>query len=227
MKRFGMGLFLVTCIVSSCAPKMWKKPGASQAEFSKTRFDCLTSSQQPYASSAFDASGGNAESKLVTNNNLFTACMNSNGWFLTDKASGGINTSSEVVTKKDPEIDAAVLNLQKQTLQLCTDIEFHPYFAKVPCEAFAAKPEQLQDKSKLNNIERKIALKVDAKKDRLQSDFFEVVTRRGGDKGRAFVALQLKRMKYMEALRLKLNTGKISVGEYLTELKKIPQSLTE
>jgi hypothetical protein len=61
-------------------PMVWSKPRASQAEFAQSRYRCLQESQQ---STTTAVAGVGGVSTVVTNDQLFTACMNARGWVLT------------------------------------------------------------------------------------------------------------------------------------------------
>ena len=63
---------------------VWDKNGASQDDFSRYNYLCLQESQQRVSevNGATQWLAGHAESKVVTNQTLFNACMNAHGWYL-------------------------------------------------------------------------------------------------------------------------------------------------
>jgi hypothetical protein len=60
----------------------WNKPGASQQEFSENKYSCMQQSQQRVSGARVNAYGGASASEVVTNQGLFNACMNAQGWYL-------------------------------------------------------------------------------------------------------------------------------------------------
>ena len=93
MKLNKFLILIIILIIQGCAPNLvWMKPNGTQQEFSKTKYDCLQKSQQPYSSysasnvggivSSSSTSSSSASSGLITNDQLYSACMNSNGWYL-------------------------------------------------------------------------------------------------------------------------------------------------
>lgn len=78
---------LVSCLalIGCVSPPLmdWVKLGATQEEYSKDKYYCMQQSQQRIYKSGFNVtSGGWAVEKTVTNDELFNACMNANGWYL-------------------------------------------------------------------------------------------------------------------------------------------------
>jgi hypothetical protein len=77
--------------LSSCATNgFWYKQNSSQEELSKVKYLCLKESQQPksysYYNNGFDndpikRSHYESSSGMITNYNLFNACMNSHGFY--------------------------------------------------------------------------------------------------------------------------------------------------
>lgn len=85
MRNFAtllIGLLLLSGCVTT-PPKVWSKPGSSQDEFSKDRYTCLQQAQQPVSGAYVNQYGGSSSGQMITNDNLFGACMNANGWYLT------------------------------------------------------------------------------------------------------------------------------------------------
>jgi hypothetical protein len=118
------------------------KAGASTDDFNKDRYACMQQSQQPRSTAYLDKYGGVANSNIITNDNLFGACMNATGWYFTSVA--------------DPKAfnDAASVEVAKLA-QLCTQADLQPIFAKkVACKPKDATPEQLGDRSKISAPER-------------------------------------------------------------------------
>lgn len=79
---------------ASCAPlprKVWTKPNFTQGEFAKDKYDCLQQSQQSKSSAIGAYCAGNycqpgqADSRVITNWDLFNACMEARGWSLVEE----------------------------------------------------------------------------------------------------------------------------------------------
>jgi len=84
MKKLGV-LFIGLLILSGCAtttPMVWYKSGASQEEYSRDRYNCLREAQQPVTGSYVNRYAGESSGQIITNNQLYSACMNAKGWFL-------------------------------------------------------------------------------------------------------------------------------------------------
>ena len=91
MKRF-LELFLILLLVGCAAAPQWSwnKPNANEAEFHSTKYNCLQKAQQPFSSSSAYNSGGlvspqaittqSSAAGIATNNELYEACMLTNGW---------------------------------------------------------------------------------------------------------------------------------------------------
>lgn len=82
----SLALFGATlAFVFGCASPVWEKRGASRDDYSKDRYACLQESQQRVSAAAVNQSGGASSNRVVTNEGLFRACMNSRGWYLAYK----------------------------------------------------------------------------------------------------------------------------------------------
>lgn len=87
VKKYAL-LFLVLS-VSGCvsAPLgRWYKPNSTLDEYSKVNYTCLQQSQQPRQTSWYNSvvpgkSHSESESTIITNKDLFNACMNANGFY--------------------------------------------------------------------------------------------------------------------------------------------------
>src|SRR5262249_16712166 len=72
--------------VVAAAEMVWVKPGSSQNDFAQDRYRCLRESQQRVGGAFVNQYGGAASDSVVTNEQLFSACMNSRGWAWQSKA---------------------------------------------------------------------------------------------------------------------------------------------
>jgi hypothetical protein len=73
-------LSLAAC--AALAPPRWYKDGATQQEFASDRYACLQQSQQRVSGAYVNQYGGASQDTVITNDQLFGACMNANGWEL-------------------------------------------------------------------------------------------------------------------------------------------------
>jgi hypothetical protein len=86
--RRTLAIALITAGIAGCAQLEWTKAGGTQDELSRVRYQCLQESQQRAAASksvgnAYGAYQSASVDKTITNESLFRACMNSQGWYLT------------------------------------------------------------------------------------------------------------------------------------------------
>lgn len=69
---------------------VWQKSGATTEEFNKIKYICLQESQQRKEDAYIGAYGGSSSSQVITNPTLFSACMNAQGWYLSQVATTSI-----------------------------------------------------------------------------------------------------------------------------------------
>jgi hypothetical protein len=139
MRRCAIFACLALC---ACAQQsIWIKPGAAVDDFSNDKYACMQQSQQPNSSAYVDRYGGVANSGIITNGNLFGACMNARGWYLTAVSDPkAFNDESKV--------------LVADRLEMCSRPELQVIFSKkMACDAKATTPQQLADKSKASEPE--------------------------------------------------------------------------
>jgi hypothetical protein len=82
-------LLIAPYLLSACVTKqqpdskmVWVKPGTSQTEFAQDRYACMKESQQRVSTTIVNEAVGSSLSNVVTNGQLFGACMNAKGWVL-------------------------------------------------------------------------------------------------------------------------------------------------
>ena len=106
MRQFLCSICSILILTSCVSRGYWSKEGAEQDEFAKIKYYCLQNSQQPesnkifsnnYSSSGRTSSASNRESdalmqgflsgfnknetSMLTNDTLFSACMNASGFY--------------------------------------------------------------------------------------------------------------------------------------------------
>lgn len=105
--------------LAACAPlpeTTWQKSGATQNDFSTDRYACLQESQQRVSNATVNGYGGRADSGVITNGNLFAACMNARGWYLAMQQSA-VNTAraSYIGSDEYNANDARICQANNQT----------------------------------------------------------------------------------------------------------------
>jgi len=90
-------IIIFVSLISACAmappvpEKQWYKPVFTQEEWAKDKYACMQQAQQTRAYSTGPTGGGifyepgQSKSEVVTNWELFNACMEARGWSLRDK----------------------------------------------------------------------------------------------------------------------------------------------
>ncbi len=80
-----IGLMLA-CASGPQTRTVWSRPNATQNEFAKDKYDCMQQSQQRRSASTgawcygYYCDPGGSYSTVVTNPDLFNACMEARGW---------------------------------------------------------------------------------------------------------------------------------------------------
>jgi hypothetical protein len=87
MKKAFILIFLLAGCASYDSYSYWHKEGLTQEELAKTKYLCLQQAQQPESqkvlvlASMKDAYQGYKETGMITNDTLFSACMNAHGLY--------------------------------------------------------------------------------------------------------------------------------------------------
>jgi hypothetical protein len=133
VKRF-IATVPASLVLFGCAAQqtVWVKPGLTQDEFAKDRYACMQQSQQRVSAAFVSQYGGSASNHVITNANLFNACMNAQGYTLQKQAS-----LAEQTAVKD-QAKAALDAVNSEVLAFCASEEVRPYFSKTAC-----KPEDI------------------------------------------------------------------------------------
>src|SRR5262245_31848158 len=79
MKRFAIAL-AITAALTGCAQGRWVKYGASQQEANQDHYACLQESQQRVSGAQVNAYGGSAQNVVITNQQLYYACIQARGY---------------------------------------------------------------------------------------------------------------------------------------------------
>jgi hypothetical protein len=187
----------------ACAPQsLWLKPGAAADDFSNDKYACMQQSQQQNSSAYVDRYGGVASSGMITNGNLFGACMNARGWYLT--------------AVSDPKaFNDEFKVLAADRLEMCSRPDLQVIFSKkMSCDAKAATPQQLADKSKATEPE-KAALRQWQDSVQLNNQKAEEIDRKyARQTGDMMASLIERNTQVVMQLASQLEDGRITWGEF-------------
>lgn len=84
-------IVIVACATTPQVKKVWTKPQFTRHEFARDKYECMQQSQQNYAYSEGGFYIGSvyvpseAKSRVITNWNLFNACMEARDWRLIEQ----------------------------------------------------------------------------------------------------------------------------------------------
>ena len=84
MKRL-LVLAVVVFAITGCAQKVWVKQDGSQDDSSRDRYVCTQEAQQRVSGAEVNPYGEMARSDVMTNKNIFEACMKARGWVLKER----------------------------------------------------------------------------------------------------------------------------------------------
>lgn len=71
---------LLAIVLVGCAQGRWMKDGITQQEANQDHYACLQEAQQRVSGAQVNAYGGTAQNKVVTNWNLYNACIAARGY---------------------------------------------------------------------------------------------------------------------------------------------------
>jgi 5-methylcytosine-specific restriction endonuclease McrA len=120
---FCLSMPLVFFLIGCYSNQVWNKPNSSQNDFARDRYTCLQQSQQASSvgyvipNAVLGGYQGYSSSGVSTNDSLFNACMNANGWYLQSKES----------TYKQPD-----MIVPAQPINFVPDKERRNYCLKLP-----------------------------------------------------------------------------------------------
>lgn len=216
------GLF--TLMLAGCANNnLWVKPGASAAEFTQARYTCLQQSQQGSSSAYVNRSYGVASSGAVTNDAIFTACMNASGWNLqnAEVAQASQQQQQSQIAKGQAKLD----QIGQEIKAACSNPEYQIYFAKSPCSTNEITLSQMSDKTKITAAEKVVLEKALSKTDKLIKEGQAIMQSGGSQKDKEMVNyMQTLQTPAAEKNRLDLFDGKITWGEYNRKRKEINEA---
>lgn len=78
MRKYLIVLFVV--VLGGCARYQWVKNGITQQQANQDHYACLQEAQQRVSNAQVNAYGGSAENVVITNWDLYNACMGARGY---------------------------------------------------------------------------------------------------------------------------------------------------
>jgi len=213
---------IISLTLVACAPPLWVKPGGTTAEFDKDKYNCLQSSQQRASGLYFNKFGGGASDQMVTNDKLFSSCMNSRGWKLTrgDEASKYVADQ----TAKIQEVNVTMEQLKQENYALCAKAEYAWINQRSACNANELTLAQLSNTERLNTTNRDSFMAFYAENKNLSRRRIEVINASGDRNSRALVDIMEKFLSSRERSALELYEGKVTWGEYNKDRKRDSES---
>lgn len=200
----------------------WYKPGATQNDFSRDKYNCLQQAQQRVAGAQVNPYGGVASNTVVTNEGLYNSCMNANGWYLRSQQSEQQQTQAGANPLK-----AAIDQINRENQATCDREEYRPLRQKIACSVNDITLEQLSDKSTITASERPLISKYRGETEALNRRRAAAYRSYGGSKG-ADVALAVERAEtLLERSALELYAGTITWGDYNKRRKEVYETYRE
>jgi hypothetical protein len=142
----------IASLLSACAflsslfdpPTAWDKPGATQGDFRAASYACMQQSQQRVSSTVVDQGYHRATNSMITNESLFDACMNSQGW----------TEQKKIPPEEYAKLKEVTDDFTPRFRAVCSTLELQPHFRKSSCFPHEATFEQLADSSRINEQEK-------------------------------------------------------------------------
>ena len=229
MKKL-LAALVVLLLISGCAVNnnVWYQANASQEVFAQDRYACLQQAQQPNSTAYYGDYGGllagkqyTAQAGMVTNNPLFTACMNARGWSWVNRDALAVNNGSP----STPSVNSAVKEDQQRSIakgvEICTRPEYEPLFEKCPCDPRKITFAQMADRTKITDGQKALFLKFATEADAATDAGTESIRKMGGPRNQKLVEIRQWSNQQNLKVRLDLVDRKITWGEYATRRKQI------
>lgn len=215
----------VSISLVACAP-VWVKPGASQNDFAQDKYSCMQQSQQRVSGAYVNAYGGAASEKVVTNEGLFNACMQSRGWSLQSRDS--VAQSASINQNKKEQFMAGTRSISEEGKARCADQDYAAYYAKTPCGATSPTIQQLSDTSRATKKEKEAILKVDASLAEIRDQRIALYRNTVSPPAlmNKYIDTAKRTFDRGQKIRLDLYNGKITWGQYNTLRKELAEKST-
>jgi hypothetical protein len=220
VKRAFIALFALA-VCACAAQKSWIKPGANDADFAQDKYGCMQQSQQRVSNAFVNQYGGAANNSVITNGDLFGACMNSRGWTLVSKE------QTDQLVSNNQQAKAATDALDNQIRDMCDKAEFRPYYSKTACKPEDTTLDQMADKSRITAAEKIALNKARLEVKRIASEYDGVLRQYYPQVAPAIVARRESTYSEQDKLALELYEGQITWGGYNTRRSQIAKKLKD
>lgn len=212
--------FMASLSVVGCA-KTWVKPGSTEAEFNKDKYECLQQSQQQVSGFAFNTYGGAGGSQQKTNDGLFTSCMNARGYSIKNQSE-----VKESAANNSSMFQAISEKIKQDSAFRCTNSDYAAIYAKTACKAEDITIEQMSDKSKITPAQKTNFSALRSSIDESLREGVDKDRKYGGPKGvKVGNYVESVYMPKLERLNLDLYNGKITWGDYNKSRKELYSEL--
>jgi hypothetical protein len=206
--------FCLAASLCACASPTWVKPGATQAEFAQDRYACMQQSQQRVSAAYVGQSGGAASSNMVTNGNLFDACMTSTGWALQ-------KMTKDQRAAADEGSRASIEAIKSEVRQLCTRPDLRPFYSKTSCLPAETTLDQMTDKTKITPAEKIAFSAARTELDGFGRKIDDVFRQYYPEAAAVFIERRALVKRELDTLALEFYDGRITRGEYNRRRKEI------
>ena len=210
--------------IYGCSQPLWVKPGASQQDFGIDKYQCMQQSQQRVSGTYVNAYGGASSNKVITNEGLFDACMNSRGWTL--QSSNSLEKSSAQQRQQVEQNTYRFEMLAQRRAALCKDPSYEAFYSKTPCKASDATLSQLSDNSKITAAQRKSLDLLSPEFNSLNRDVLAAQRSVGGKSNGEKLANLQAAFDAEDKNRLDLYSGKVTWGQFNANRKNISKDLS-
>lgn len=218
MKRIAIAGSIILLSACTANNNVWVKPGASQTEFAQTKYGCMQQSQHRVSTAYVDQYGGASSSRVTTNDPLFGACMNAQGWYLQDK-----RQQQAVAQATKDGLQALV----EESRQLCAREDLQPYYSKTSCIPEDATLEQMADKSRITPSEKEALSKVRSEQAAIVKRINDYVRQNDPRHGNAVVLVREQATRENDKLVMDFYEGRITRGEYNKKRRDLGQQTNE
>lgn len=203
---------LLALTLIACAPPLWVKPGGTTAEFDKDKYSCLQSSQQRSSGFYVNKFGGGASDQMVTNEQLFSSCMNSKGWKLTrgDVA----NQYAADQTAKAQRTNVTLEQIKQDIYLVCANPEYAWIIQRSACNANDLTLAQLSISERLSPADKESFMAYYTEIKNLTKRQIETLQASGEKNFLAIANIMEKYISSRERNALELYTARITWGEY-------------
>jgi predicted aspartyl protease len=197
-----------TLLLFGCAAHqetVWTKPGSTQEGFNKDSYSCMQQSQQRVATAFVNEYGGSSSNHVITNNNLYNACMNAQGYTLQALAP---------LEQAKAQRQAAFNTINSEMLAFCASEEVQPYYSKTSCKPTDTTLEQMTDKSRITNDEKVALIKVRTEVKKFNKEADEIYRQYNPELAPSNIARRQQAITEQDSLADDFYQGRITRGEY-------------